>query len=195
MASLTRWTWVWVNSGSWWWTGMPGVLRFMGSQRVRHDWATELNWCWQWHLWYLYHRQYSTIWSVLFSTIWTATQPNNKTHNPSLFRPEELLWIKQSAISLKAEFNVYTVCHYHLAPLWLLKVLLLFSGSVVSYSSVAPGNVAHWAPLSMGFPRQQYGVGYHFLFQGIFLTQGSNPCLLHWQAGFYHWVTWKACWK
>ena len=43
-ASLTWWTWVWVNSGSWWWTGRPGVLRFMGSQRVRHDWATELNW-------------------------------------------------------------------------------------------------------------------------------------------------------
>ena len=37
-------TWVWVNSGSWWWTGRPGVLWFMGSQRVRHDWATELNW-------------------------------------------------------------------------------------------------------------------------------------------------------
>ena len=43
MASLTRWTWVWVNSGSWWWTGRPGVLKFMGSQRVGHDWATELN--------------------------------------------------------------------------------------------------------------------------------------------------------
>ena len=44
MASLTRWTWVWVNSGSWWWTGRPGVLRFMGSQRAGHDWVTELNW-------------------------------------------------------------------------------------------------------------------------------------------------------
>ena len=44
MASPTRWTWVWVNSGSWWWTGRTGVLRFMGSQRVGHDWATELNW-------------------------------------------------------------------------------------------------------------------------------------------------------
>ena len=42
MASLTRWTWVWVNSGSWCWTGRPGVLRFMGLQRVEHDWATEL---------------------------------------------------------------------------------------------------------------------------------------------------------
>ena len=44
VASLTQWTWVWVDSGSWWWTGRPGVLWFMGSQRVGHDWATELNW-------------------------------------------------------------------------------------------------------------------------------------------------------
>ena len=44
MASLTQWTWVWVDSGGWWWTGRPGMLRFMGSQRVRHDWVTELNW-------------------------------------------------------------------------------------------------------------------------------------------------------
>ena len=44
MASLTQWTWVWVHSGSWWWTGRPGVLRFMGLQRIRHDWVTELNW-------------------------------------------------------------------------------------------------------------------------------------------------------
>ena len=42
MASLTRWTWVSVNSGSWCWTGRPGVLQFMGLQRVEHDWATDL---------------------------------------------------------------------------------------------------------------------------------------------------------
>ena len=42
MASLTRWTWVWVDSGSWWWTGRPGMLLFMGSKRVGHDWVTEL---------------------------------------------------------------------------------------------------------------------------------------------------------
>ena len=44
MASPTQWTWVWVDSGSWWWTERPGVLWFMGSQRVWHDWVTELNW-------------------------------------------------------------------------------------------------------------------------------------------------------
>ena len=44
VASLTQWTRVLVNSGSWWWTGRPGVLQSMGSQRVGHNWATELNW-------------------------------------------------------------------------------------------------------------------------------------------------------
>ena len=44
MAPTTQWTWVWVGSGSWWWTGKPGGLQSMGSQRVTHDWATELNW-------------------------------------------------------------------------------------------------------------------------------------------------------
>ena len=41
MASLTQWTWVWVNSGSWWWTARPGVLQSMGLQKVGHDWVTE----------------------------------------------------------------------------------------------------------------------------------------------------------
>ena len=44
MASPTQWTWVWVDSRSWWWTGRLGMLRFMGSQRVRQNWTTELNW-------------------------------------------------------------------------------------------------------------------------------------------------------
>ena len=44
MASPTQWTWIWVSFGSWWWTGKPGMPQSMGSQRVRHDWATELNW-------------------------------------------------------------------------------------------------------------------------------------------------------
>ena len=57
IASLTQWTWVWVNSGKCWWTGRLGVLQFMGLQRIRHDWATEQNWTecekglhwwWQW---------------------------------------------------------------------------------------------------------------------------------------------------
>ena len=42
MASLTRWTWVWASTGSWWWTRKPGMLQAMGLQRVGEDWATEL---------------------------------------------------------------------------------------------------------------------------------------------------------
>ena len=53
MASPTGWTWVWTGSGSWWWTGKPGVLQSMGLQRVGHDWVTELTWAnpKDWHLW------------------------------------------------------------------------------------------------------------------------------------------------
>ena len=80
--SLTRWMWVWVNSGRWWWTGRPGVLQFMGSQRVGHDWATELNWNWTdtivkytfdicswyvWYLWYLFCKILFTSYLSIFS--------------------------------------------------------------------------------------------------------------------------------
>ena len=54
MASLIQWTWVWVNSRSWWWTGRPGMLQSMGLQRVRHDWVTELKLNWtkmDWNEW------------------------------------------------------------------------------------------------------------------------------------------------
>ena len=68
MASLTRWTWVWGNSGSWWWTGRPGVLWFMGSQRFGHDWATELKWT------------ESVNYSVVSNSLW-----------PHLLKPSRLL--------------------------------------------------------------------------------------------------------
>ena len=52
MASPTQWTWVWACSGSWCWTGKPGMLQSMGSQRDRYDWVTELNWRWYLYKWY-----------------------------------------------------------------------------------------------------------------------------------------------
>ena len=68
MASLTQWTWVWVNSGSWWWTGMPGVLQSMGSQRVVYDWATELNCVFGWSISFVHLRNCSSS-EVLFQLI------------------------------------------------------------------------------------------------------------------------------
>ena len=64
MASPTQWTWVWVDSGSWWWTGRLGVLQFMGSQRVGHDWVTELN-CFH-ILLYIIDYRYSVIYTSGF---------------------------------------------------------------------------------------------------------------------------------
>ena len=61
MASPTRWTWVWASSGSWWRTGKPGMLQSMGSQRLGHNWVTELNWTesamWSWVLIFLLLRK------------------------------------------------------------------------------------------------------------------------------------------
>ena len=86
MASPTQWTWIWVNSGSWWWTGRPGVLQSMGSQRVRHDWATELNW------------------SDLVGDLYL----------PALLRApipwERNLWVESPALVNTSQFLIWSVC-------------------------------------------------------------------------------------
>jgi len=64
MASLTRWTWFWVSSGNWWWTGRSGMLQFMVLQRVGHDWVTELNW--------IFHCVYVPQFSYPFICWWAS---------------------------------------------------------------------------------------------------------------------------
>ena len=93
MASLTRWTWVWVNSRRWWWTGRPGVLWFMGSQRVRHDWATELNWAelWTWLDLCDYHKQWTSLQMISAShshpQAWSLPSLNSRHHRTELMLP------------------------------------------------------------------------------------------------------------
>ena len=69
MASPAPCTWVWVNSGSWWRTGRPGVLRFMGSQRVGNNWVTELNWS-SFHFYFKYF-----AYLILVLTTFLLTSP------------------------------------------------------------------------------------------------------------------------
>ena len=73
MGSLTQWTWVWVDSGSWWWTGKPGMLQSMESQRTGHNWATELNWTELKNQW-LKEKFYKILnnfgWRNIFSLSW-----------------------------------------------------------------------------------------------------------------------------
>ena len=76
MTSPTRWTWVWVNSLSWWWTGRPGVLQFMGLQRIGRDWGTELNWT---------EQNATVIANTLFQQhkrrLYTCTSPDGQQQN------------------------------------------------------------------------------------------------------------------
>ena len=73
MASPTRWTWVWASSGSWWWTGRPGVLQSTGSQRLGHDWVTELN-CWGCFCFYSRWSWGSDWWTDLSSCKWQSLE-------------------------------------------------------------------------------------------------------------------------
>ena len=92
MASPTQWTWVWVNSRNWWWTGKPGMLQSMRWQRVRHNWATELNWakamicpvvtygCESWTIRKAEHWRFDAFelwwWRRLLRVPWTARRSN-----------------------------------------------------------------------------------------------------------------------
>ena len=80
MASPTHWTWVWVNSRSWWWTGKPGVLQSMGLQRVRHNWVTEL----KPYLWNLYFSSItlSLMWGFLNYLEWGSNFTFSSLHCP-----------------------------------------------------------------------------------------------------------------
>ena len=88
MASLTWWTWIWVNSGSWWWTGRPGMLRFMRSQRVRHDWVTEPNWT----EYNLHENLFNLVTGVAvywgyqssFSPVWWSSNSNSFVSDPQI---------------------------------------------------------------------------------------------------------------
>ena len=99
-------------------------------------------------------------WSFFFSFFWATT-----------LLPH---WAQERGRRGKEDFPLPQ------AQAGLLHCWLLFSCSVVSFST--PWTVAHQAPLPMGFPGKNIGVGCHFLLYGIFLTQGSNLRLLHWQA-------------
>ena len=106
MASLTRWMWIWVNSGRWWWTGRPGMLRFLGSQRVGHDWVTELNWT------EFYWKGNSGFF------LQTPVAINYLVHNPRLYNSET-----SSLLSLKM-FKLYFLRFNNRKLWWFIKKII-----------------------------------------------------------------------
>ena len=137
MASRTRWTWVWVNSGSWWWTGRPGVLRFMGSQRVRHDWVTELN---------------LTELGASQSAEWTLRWVNPPFQKPLWFLVFVFFFPEASLESDSANFYQQTQVGKSSVFSWSLDL----QSCLTLYD---PMDHSPTAPLSMEFSRQEYWAG------------------------------------
>ena len=178
-ASPTRWTWVWVISGSWRWTGRPGVLHFMGSQRVGHDWETELNWRFRIatsflkfivpshfanavnkiKLRFMVPGLQSIVVEQSLSCVWLFLTPWTATHQASLF-----FTISQSLLKFMST------------------VLVMLSKLHPSLSSHGLWSVALQAPLSVGFPRQEYWSGLPFPFPGDLTDPGIESGSLALQA-------------
>ena len=111
MASVTQWTWVWASSRSWWWTGRLGVQQYMGSQRVRHDWGTELNWTTKYCCFILYFFPSSAL---LFQDQWIAVSPHS-SGNSFITKPS----------SLANKSFVAVICSYFSSWLYLTRFLAI----------------------------------------------------------------------
>ena len=159
MASLTRRTWVWVNSGSWWWTGRPGVLWFMPSQGVGHDWATEQNWT-EWSVidWMLYEQQF---WRLEVGDhgagrvrFWWGPSTRLQTAICFVLTRQKLGTRKLPPDSYKGINPIHEPCPH----------------KVCSATQSCPTlcDSTDWSIW------KNTGVGNHFLLQGIFSTHASN---------------------
>ena len=112
-ASRTRWTWFWVNSGRWWWTGMPGVLWFMGSQSVGHDWVTELNWTDWFQVHDLYHEHEHYVNGL------TGDSNSPLTSLTNIYKNFRSLYKSQIFISIYKRFhcNAFQIVYVFVLPL------------------------------------------------------------------------------
>ena len=106
MASLTQWTWVWINSGSWWWTGRPGVLQSTGLQRVRRDWATELtDWLNDSLFVFIAHSSMSFV--LLLSPFygWEHGDSGFTAKTPWMETPQSAVWEQESWLAYLPEIK------------------------------------------------------------------------------------------
>ena len=114
MASLTQWTWAWASSGSWWWTGKPGVLQSVGLQRVGHDWVTELNWtAFPWTVKVQMLPEFFPVGTSLSSASDCLMASHMKSLLTTLLWPGLRCSMKSSLINpLSSPFWVFLLCFY-----------------------------------------------------------------------------------
>ena len=120
MASLTWWTWVWASSGSWWWTGMPGVLQSMGSQRVEHDWVTEVNRLsriWDKYLFSEDVEKKKRTLCTLGTQIRTATMENNLV-GPQKIKNRTTIWSSNSTSRYISNVNENSLLRHTCIPMF-----------------------------------------------------------------------------
>ena len=123
MASLTWWTWVWVSSGSWWWTGKSGVLQSMRSQRVGHNWATGLNPLEE----HSSSPQLTSASSSCWLCIWKFWGPSWKNYYSFLQSHPCLSWLGYNSLWSQPQF-----CPNILCPVDNFQCFLSYSGKVLS---------------------------------------------------------------
>ena len=158
----------WVDSGSWWWVGRPGVLQFLGSQRVRHDWVTELNWTD-----YLILKVYNSLantsrWGTLYPLLISMSEAFSDPFHTLVIKlcyPKALEW-SSFLINLLRRSRIDTV--HHKLSLLLPSVLpntssVQFSRSVMS-DSLWPHELQHATPPCLSPTPEVY----------------SNSCTLSW---------------
>ena len=120
MASWTQWTWIWASSGSWWWTGKPSVLQPMGSQKVRHNWAVELNWTathsstLAWEIWWTEEPgRLQSMWSqrvrhdwVTSLSLFTFMHWRRKWQPTPVFLPGESHWYEPGGLPFMGSHRI-----------------------------------------------------------------------------------------
>ena len=159
-------TWVWASSGSWWWTGKPGVLQSMGLQTVGHNWATELKYSWDkccestwiFFSWFVFLYNFFIV--QLLSPVWLFATPWTAEHQASLSITNSRSLLKFMSIEMMRPSSHLVLCH----PLLLLPQSFPESGSfpmshffpsgdqsigVSASASVLPMNIQGWFPLGL----------------------------------------------
>ena len=190
MPSPTQWTWVWVNSGGWWWTGRLGVLQSMGSQRVGREWVTELN-CNFLLVQVIHGDKKKKKNLVSWFTKWKTFLWMNYIHVPlqqgtTWEEPQSLYGILEN-MRMLSFLNKGWIDHFRKRTCLLIYWVQESLGSERKWKSISPIWLfaTSWTIQCMESPGQNTGVGCSSLLQLILPTQGSNSVLPHCRTILY----------
>ena len=157
MASPTQWTWVWVNSRSWWWIGRPGVLQLLGSQRVGRNWVTELNWC-------INKAIKIQIQQTLFFSVAQVF-----IYDPEMQKYFSYMYsLAFNYVFFKVEIT--TLC-LHVLYIYFQSYIITTYFAFLLYTRIASRIFAVWATRETHLPEQKFVTDFPAFLSGVFLRQ------------------------